>query len=249
VLKGFDCAITAAACRPPWTPRRKPSPLHFALMSSIRVKKVQAPLAYIPVQRGQVAVLPTDTLPSPQQDSLINHEFLVEHARGLAGTSDAPTHSMPRPGHAASIPPSATKRRSNTLESGGTPASTKTRPISPASNSRRRSRTGSGSSWFMEHVANSSLGPLPQRPVLQTIPSQAPPAPLTQERFSTASNATLEVIIPEGVRADLAGTLQNRDSNLASLESQNHPDDIVDHLSVIGTPCTSRVSPRILRSR
>lgn len=200
-------------------------------MSSIRVKKVQAPLAYVPVQQGQVAVLPTDALPSPEhQDSPVNHEFLMEHARGLAGTSGAPAHSVPHPERAASIPPNTTRRRSKTLES-----STKTRPISPASSFQRRSRAGSGS-WFMDHVANSSLGPPPGRPVLQTIPSQAPLAPLAPERSSTASNPTLEVIIPEGVRADLARTLQSRNSSLASSGSQIHPDDIVDHLSVIGTP-------------
>ena len=203
-------------------------------MSSIRVKKVQAPLAYIPIQQGQVAVLPADTLPSPEhQDSPVNHEFLMEHARGLAGTSGAPAHSVPHPEHAASIPPRTAKRRSNTLDSGGT--STKTRPISPASSFQRRSRSGSGS-WFLDHVANSSIGLPSGRPVLQTIPSQAPSAPLSQERSSTASNAALEVIIPEGVRADLARTLQNVNSSLTGSESQNHPDDIVDHLSVIGTP-------------
>ena len=208
-------------------------------MSSIRVKKLRAPLAYVPVQQGQVAVVPTDKLPSPEhQDSPVNYEFLVEHARGLAGTSGASEHSKPRPEPAASIPLSTTRSRSKTLgalESGGTSALTNIRPISPASNIQRRSRSSSGS-WFVDHVANSSIGPSSGRPVLQTIPSQAPSAPLAQELSPTASNATLEVIVPEEVRAGLAGTLQHRSSSLAGLESQIHPDDIVDHLSVIGTP-------------
>jgi hypothetical protein len=207
------------------------------LMSSIRIKKVRAPLAYVPVRQGQVAVVPTDELPSLEhRGSPVNQEFLVEHARGLAGTSStaASTHSAPRPEYAASIPPSTARRRSRTLgalETAETSARTKIRPISSASNFQRRSRAGSGS-WFVDHVANSSAG---LSSVLQ-FPSQAPPAPLAQGRTSVASNATLEVIIPEDVRAGLVGTLQNGNSSFNSLESGIHPDDIVDHLSVIGTP-------------
>lgn len=207
-------------------------------MSSIRVKKVREPLAYVPVQQGQVVVVPTDILPSPEhQDSPVNHEFLVEHARGLAGTSGASAHFMPRPQRTASIPPNTTRRRSKTLgalESGATPDLTKVRSISSTSNFQRPFRRSSGS-WFVDHVANSSLISASGRPALQDIPSQALPTPLAQERSSAAPNATLEVIIPEEVRAGLAGTLQDRNSSFTSLASVIHPDDIVDHLSVIGT--------------
>lgn len=212
-------------------------------MSSIRIKKVRAPLAYVPVQQGQVVVVPTDKLPSPEQrDSPVNPESLVEHARGLAGTSGASVHSMPRSARAASNPPSTARPRSKTLgapqsQSGETSAFTKIRSIPPASNSRRRSRTGSGS-WFVDHVANSSIESSSGRSIIQTIPSQGPLAPLSQEQTSTALNAKLEVIIPEEVRAGLAGALQDRNSSFTSTESRIHPDDIVDHLSVIGATST-----------
>jgi hypothetical protein len=201
-------------------------------MSSNRVKKVRTPLAYIPVQRGQAAVVPTENLPSPEhRGSPINHEFLLaKHARGLAGTLSASTaHSTPRLERAASIPWSTTRRRSKTLgalESGETSSLTKTRSTSPPSNFQRPCRSGSGS-WFVDHVTNSSIGPSSGSPVLQTVPSQASSAPLAQERPSTAPNATLEVIIPEEIR---------RNSSFTSLGSEIHSDSIVDHLSVIGTP-------------
>ena len=206
-------------------------------MSSIRIKKVRAPLAYVPLEQGQVAVVPTDKLPSPEhRDSPANHEFLMEHAQGLVGTSSASVYSAPRPERAALIPPSTTRRRSKTLgavESEENSALADIRFTLPASNSQRRSRSGS-SSWFVDHV-NPPVGSSSGRPVLQIIPSQAPP-PLSQELSSTHSNVTLEVVIPEEVRVGLAGTLQDNNSSLDSLESEIHPDDIVDHLSVIGTP-------------
>ena len=204
-------------------------------MSSIRVKKVREPLAYVPVQQGQVVVVPTDILPSPEhQDSPVNHEFLVEHARELAGTSGTSAHFVPRPQRTAPIPPNTTRRRSQTLgalESGATSDLTKI----PSTSSFQRPFRRSSGSWFVDHVANSSIIPSSGRPVLQDIPSQESSTPLAQERSSTAPNTTLEVIIPEEVRAGLAGTLQDRNSSFTSLASVIHPDDIVDHLSVIGT--------------
>jgi hypothetical protein len=208
-------------------------------MSSIRVKKDRAPLAYVPVQQGQVAASPTEISPNREhRDSPVNHEFLVEHARGLAGTLGASTHLLPRLEPPASIPPHTTRRRSKTLgalESGETPALIKIRPISSASNFQRPFRSRSGS-WFVDHVANSSIGSSSGRPVFQTIFPQAPSSPLAQERSSTAPNTTLEVIIPEETSAGPAGTLQHRNSSLTSLGSEIPLDDIVDHLSVIGTP-------------
>jgi hypothetical protein len=212
-------------------------------MSSIRIKEVRAPLAYVPVQQGQVAVVPTNDLPNPEhRDSPVNHEFLVDHARGLAGTSYAPAHSTPLSERAASpLPstarPSTTRQRSKTLgalESGKSSTLTNTRFILPVLNPQRRSWSGSGS-WFVDHVANSSINPLSGRTVPQKVPPQAPPTPLAQERSSTTSNATLEVIIPERVRAGLARTLQNENSSVTRLGDDVHSNDIVDHLSVIGT--------------
>lgn len=208
-------------------------------MSSIRVKKDQAPLAYVPVQQGQVSAVPTENLPSLEhRGSPVNHEFLVEHARGLAGTSDASTYFVHRPEGPASIPPNTSRRRSKTLgalESGETSALTKIRPISSASNFQRPFRSRSAS-WFVDHVANSSISSSSGRPVLQANPLRAPSTPLTQERSSTAPNTTLEDITPKEVRAGPAGRFQNRNSSSTSLGSEVPLDDIVDHLSVIGTP-------------
>jgi len=220
-------------------------------MSSIRVKRIRAPLADVPVQQGRVAEVPTEILPSPKhRDSPVNHEFLVEHARGPAGTSGAPM-PRPRPERAASIPQDTTRRRSKTLgalESGETSALIRTTPISSAPNFQRRSRSSSGS-WFVDHVANSSIDRASGRSVLQSIPSRAHSVPLARGR-SMASNATLEVTIPEEVRTGLAGKFQNRDLSFTSLGSEVHPDDIVDHLSVIGTSSIRHfTSGTILKSR
>ena len=205
-------------------------------MSSIRVKKVRTPLAYVPVQQDQVVASPTEISPSPEHGgSHVNHEFLVEQARGLAGTSGASPHSLPHPERPPSIPPNTTRRRSKTLgalESGETSALTKVRSISSASSFQRPFRSRSGS-WFIDHVANSSIGPSSGRPVLQTIYPQASSTPLAQDRSSTAPNTTLEVIIPQEVGAGLTGTRQN--SSSTSLGREVPLDDIVDHLSVIGT--------------
>ena len=220
-------------------------------MSSNRIKKDQAPLAYVPVQQGQVSAAPTENLPSPEhRGSPVNHEFLVEHARGLAGTSDASTHFVPRPEGPASIPPNTSRRRSKTLgalESGETSALTKIRPISSASDFQRPFQTRS-TSWFVDHVANSSISSSSRRPVLQENPLRAPSTPLAQERSSTAPNTTLEDVIPKEVRAGPAGTFQNRNSSFASLGSEVPLDDIVDHLSVIGTPNIRHIRG-ILKSR
>ena len=224
----------------------------FISMSSIRVKKVREPLVYVPVQQGQVSVVPTEMIPSPEElDSPVNHEYLVEHARRLSGTSVASARFVPRSQRADSIPPNTTRRRSKTLgalESGASSDLTNTRPISSTSNFQRPFRNRSGS-WFEHHVANSSIDASSGRPVLQANPSQASSIPLTQERASTAPGATLEAVIPEEVGAGLAGTLQDRKLSSTSLESGIHSDDIVDHLSIIGTPNTHRSTWYLNRDR
>src|SRR5258706_4166661 len=162
-------------------------------MASIRVKKVREPLAYVNVQQGQAAVVPTEILPSPEHlDSPVNHEFLVEHALRLSVTSGTTAHLVHLPQHADSIPPNTTRRRSKTLgalESGATSDLTKIRPISSTSNFQRPFRNRSGS-WFVDHVGNSSIDSSFGRPVLQANPSQTPSIPVAQERASTAPNAT-----------------------------------------------------------
>ena len=206
-------------------------------MASIRIKKVREPLVYV---QGQAAVMSTEILPSPEDlDPPVNHEYLAERARRPSGTSGASARFVPRSQRADSIPPNTTRRRSRTLgalESGPTSDLTKIRPILSTSNFQRPFRNRNGS-WFVDHVANASIDPSSGRPVLRANPSQASSIRLVQERASTAPNAALEVIIPGEVGAGLAGTLQDRNlSFTTSLGSGIHSDDIVDHLSVIGTP-------------
>ncbi|CAG7848713.1 SubName: Full=Related to ahmp1 protein {ECO:0000313/EMBL:CCA69063.1} [Serendipita indica DSM 11827] len=219
------------------------------MSAAVRVRK-RPPVAFVPLERNKVVVVPTDDLPEdtpgPEAfDSPRNQEVLYERAEQLASPSSGTPKS---PLSKSFLRPAPTKRsRSRTIDIPTVRPTFEapTRTVTSMSDGNRAgtsidTQTRKRTSWFAEHV----MQPKRRQTIDEVAEQQTFLSPqeiqrpsMSSDRFSAASSIPqVDVIIPDEARSHLGRALAQREQHGVdeSLpESVLHHNDIVEHLDVI----------------
>ena len=228
------------------------------MSAAVRVRK-RPPVAFVPIERNKVVVVPTDDLPDDTLgpdafDSPRNQEFLHDRAEQLA----SPLSGTPRsPLSQSFLRPAPNKRsRSRTIDIPTVRPAVEApkRTLTSMSDGHERSsintQTRKRTSWFTDHV----MQPKNRQIIDETAehrsflsPQEMPRPSMGSERLSAASSVPqVDVIIPDEARSNLGRALALRDQHGVDKslpDSVLHHNDIVEHLDVIGMCANSDVKP------
>ncbi|KAG9035318.1 hypothetical protein FS842_003722 [Serendipita sp. 407] len=222
------------------------------MSAAVRVRK-RPPVAYVPIERNKVVVVPTDDVPHTDEPttSPTNIEHLQQQAQEIASDPNSKSISPP-----PIVRPNAPQRlRSSTID-----VPTSSRPYFPfpkrgatsvyegtePPESSRRNERRQKVSWVEDHI----LRPVVSHTAGRQQGSEGPGSPLSLkperprisdvsgDRISVASSIPqVEVIIPDEARGNVGQALASRDRIRPSEEdipeSILHHNDIVEHLDVI----------------
>ncbi|KAG8816584.1 hypothetical protein FRC17_000267 [Serendipita sp. 399] len=222
------------------------------MSAAVRVRK-RPPVAYVPIERNKVVVVPTDNIPHTDEPttSPTNVEHLQQQAHEIVSSPTpktvlSPTVSRPNPPQrlrsstidvpASSRPPAFLPKR------GATSVYEGVEPPEKSAENERKQRTSWVEDYILRPVVSKATGKQRETDAIRSSLSNRAERPqisdISGDRVSVASSIPqVEVIIPDEARSYIGHALASRDRIRPAEEdipeSILHHNDIVEHLDVI----------------